>query len=167
MNGGAYCASKFGVIGFTQVTDAEGKPHGVKASVVCPGPTDTKMRRDNHPDDVVENLTRPEEIADAIRRVSLLSTERSKGIKLSIQKDRIALFSSNPELGEARDEVRMEYEGPEFDIGFNAQYLLDFLTTVKTEKIRVELKDENNAILMRTNEDDEIDYKYVLMPMKI
>jgi DNA polymerase-3 subunit beta len=108
-----------------------------------------------------------EEIADAIRRVSLLSTERSKGIKFSIQKDRIALFSSNPELGEARDEVRMEYEGPEFDIGFNAQYLLDFLTTVKTEKIRVELKDENNAILMRTNEDDEIDYKYVLMPMKI
>jgi DNA polymerase-3 subunit beta len=108
-----------------------------------------------------------EEIADAIRRVSLLSTERSKGIKFSIQKDRIVLFSSNPELGEARDEVGIEYEGAEFDIGFNAQYLLDFLTTVKSEKVRIELKDENSAILMRTDEDDEIDYKYVLMPMKI
>lgn len=108
-----------------------------------------------------------EEIADAIRRVSLLSTERSKGIKFSIQKDRIVLFSSNPELGEARDEVGIEYEGTEFDIGFNAQYLLDFLTTVKSEKVRIELKDENSAILMRTDEDDEIDYKYVLMPMKI
>jgi DNA polymerase-3 subunit beta len=108
-----------------------------------------------------------EEIADAIRRVSLLSTERSKGIKFNIQKDRIVLFSSNPELGEARDEVGIEYEGTEFEIGFNAQYLLDFLTTVKTEKVRIELKDENSAILMRTHEDDEIDYKYVLMPMKI
>ena len=108
-----------------------------------------------------------EEIADAIRRVSLLSTERSKGIKLNIQKDRIILFSSNPEMGEARDEVEIEYEGAEFDMGFNAQYLLDFLTTVKTEKVRFEMKDENSAILMRTHEDEEIDYKYVLMPMKI
>ena len=64
--GGAYCASKFGVAGFTEVTDVEGKPHGVKASVVCPGPTDTKMRRDNHPDDVLEHLTQAEDIAEAI-----------------------------------------------------------------------------------------------------
>lgn len=65
-NGGAYCASKFGVMGFTEVTDAEGRPHGVKASVVCPGPTDTKMRRDNHPDDVLEHLTQAEDVAEAI-----------------------------------------------------------------------------------------------------
>ena len=65
-NGGAYCASKFGVVGFTETTNNEGRPHGVKASVVCPGPVDTKMRRDNHPDDVIENLTLPEEVADLI-----------------------------------------------------------------------------------------------------
>jgi 3-oxoacyl-[acyl-carrier protein] reductase len=65
-NGGAYCSAKFGVIGFTEVTAVEGKPLGVKASVVCPGPTDTRMRRENHPDDVIENLTLPEDIADAI-----------------------------------------------------------------------------------------------------
>ena len=63
---GAYAASKFAVMGFTETTDAEGRPHGVKASVVCPGPVDTKMRRDNHPDDVLEHLTLPEEIADAV-----------------------------------------------------------------------------------------------------
>jgi DNA polymerase-3 subunit beta len=108
-----------------------------------------------------------EEIADAIRRVALLSAERSKGIKFNIQKDRIMLFSSNPELGEARDEVEIEYDGPGVEIGFNAQYLLDFMTTVKAEKIRFEMKDENSAILMRTDAEDEIDYKYVLMPMKI
>ena len=66
VNGGAYCASKFAVIGFTETTNNEGRPHGVKASVVCPGPVDTKMRRDNHPDDVIENLTQPEDVADLI-----------------------------------------------------------------------------------------------------
>jgi 3-oxoacyl-[acyl-carrier protein] reductase len=65
-NGGAYCAAKFGVVGFTETTNNEGRPHGVKASVVCPGPVDTKMRRDNHPDDVIEHLTLPEEVADLI-----------------------------------------------------------------------------------------------------
>ena len=66
VNGGAYCASKFAVIGFTETTNNEGRPHGVKASVVCPGPVDTKMRRDNHPDDVIEHLTQPEDVADLI-----------------------------------------------------------------------------------------------------
>ena len=66
VNGGAYCASKFAVVGFTETTNNEGKPHGVKASVVCPGPVDTKMRRDNHPDDVIEHLTLPEDVAALI-----------------------------------------------------------------------------------------------------
>lgn len=66
VNGGAYCASKFAVVGFTETTNNEGRPFGVKASVVCPGPVDTKMRRDNHPDDVIEHLTLPEDVADLI-----------------------------------------------------------------------------------------------------
>ena len=66
VNGGAYCASKFAVVGFTETTNNEGRPHGVKASVVCPGPVDTKMRRDNHPDDVIEHLTLPEDVASLI-----------------------------------------------------------------------------------------------------
>ncbi|MEM7031339.1 MAG: SDR family oxidoreductase [Chloroflexota bacterium] len=63
---GAYAASKFAAIAFTQTTNAEGQAYGVKASVVCPGPVDTVMRRANHPDDIVENLTQPEAIAEAI-----------------------------------------------------------------------------------------------------
>ena len=66
VRGGAYCASKFGAIGFTEVTAAEGRPHGVKASVVCPGPVDTRMRRENHHDPEPEKLTRPEDVADLI-----------------------------------------------------------------------------------------------------
>ncbi|MGD2294440.1 MAG: DNA polymerase III subunit beta [Candidatus Aminicenantes bacterium] len=108
-----------------------------------------------------------EEISDAIRRVSLLSTERSKGIKFSIEKNQISLFSSNPEMGEARDKVDVEYDGDQFEVGFNSQYLLDFLTSVKSEKIRFEMKDENSAVMMTPEVEEEVKDIYVIMPMKI
>lgn len=63
---GAYTASKFGVVGFTEVTRDEGRPYRVKASVVCPGPVDTELRHSNHPDDIREQLIKPEDIADVI-----------------------------------------------------------------------------------------------------
>ncbi|HUU52126.1 MAG TPA: DNA polymerase III subunit beta [Candidatus Heimdallarchaeota archaeon] len=108
-----------------------------------------------------------EEITDAIRRVSLLSTERSKGIKFNIEKKQIRLFSSNPEIGEARDKVDVDYDGENLEIGFNSQYILDFLTTVKSDRVRCEMKDENSAVLLRPEEDGAIKHLYVLMPMKI
>ena len=74
---GSYAASKFGVIGFTQSTFAEGKRHGVKAYVVCPGPTDTKMRRDNHTDDL-SKLSQPEDVANLI--VFLVTQPRTSHI---------------------------------------------------------------------------------------
>jgi DNA polymerase-3 subunit beta len=107
------------------------------------------------------------EFADAIRRVSLLSTERSRGIKLFIEKKKIRLFSSNPEIGEARDQLSVDYAGPDMEIGFNAQYLLDFLTSIAAEKVRLELKDENSAAVMRPEAAEEVKNLYVLMPMKI
>jgi DNA polymerase-3 subunit beta len=113
-------------------------------------------------------LTVPrEDIADSIRRVSLLSTERSRGIKINVEKGQMRLFSSNPELGEARDRVSIDYEGGELEIGFNSSYLLDFLMTLKSDKVTFAMKDENSAILMRPVDEDDIKYKYVLMPMKI
>ncbi|MFC2162006.1 DNA polymerase III subunit beta, partial [Acidobacteriota bacterium] len=108
-----------------------------------------------------------DEITDSIRRVSLLSTERSKGIKFNVQKNLVALFSSNPEIGEARDKVDVEYDGPEFEIGFNSQYLLDFLVSVKAERICFEMKDENSAVLMRPEAEGDVKDIYVIMPMKI
>jgi DNA polymerase-3 subunit beta len=107
------------------------------------------------------------ELADAIRRVSLLSAERSKGIKFTLEKNRLRLFSSNPEIGEARDKLAVEYKGQDLEVGFNAQYLLDFLTAVGSEKIVFELKDENSAVLMRPEPEEGLTNIYVLMPMKI
>ena len=108
-----------------------------------------------------------EAFTDAIRRVSLLSAERSRGIKLTFEKNRIRMFSSNPEIGEARDKIDVEYKGAAMEIGFNSQYMLDFLTTVAAEKIRFELKDENSAALMKPEGEEDVKSLYVLMPMKI
>ena len=108
-----------------------------------------------------------EELANAIRRVSLLSAERSKGIKFTIEKNRMRLFSSNPEIGEARDRLAVDYKGQDLEIGFNAQYLLDFLTAVGSERVVFEIKDENSAVLLKPETEEGITNIYVLMPMKI
>lgn len=108
-----------------------------------------------------------EEFTDAIRRVALLSAERSRGIKFSLESNQMKLFSSNPEIGEARESLDVEYSGPALDIGFNSQYILDFLSTIKADRVIFELKDENSAALMRPDDDEDITYMYVLMPMKI
>jgi len=108
-----------------------------------------------------------EALADAVRRVSLLSSERSKGIKFTIEKSRMKLFSSNPEIGEARDRLDIAYKGQDLEVGFNAQYLLDFLTAVDSEKVVFEIKDENSAVLLKPEAAEGIENIYVLMPMKI
>ena len=108
-----------------------------------------------------------ESFTQAIRRVSLLSSERSRGVKFSIEKNVLKLFSSNPEIGEARDNLEVEYKGAELEVGFNSQYLIDFLSSISSERVRLELKDENSAAVVRPELDEDIKYTYVLMPMKI
>jgi DNA polymerase III subunit beta len=108
-----------------------------------------------------------DELAGAIRRVSLLSAERSKGIKFYLEKNRMRLFSSNPEIGEARDRLDVEYKGQDIEIGFNSQYLLDFLTAVPSERVAFEIKDENSAVLLKPEGEEGLKNIYVLMPMKI
>jgi DNA polymerase-3 subunit beta len=108
-----------------------------------------------------------EEITEAVRRVSLFSTERSKGIKFFVEKNEIKLFSSNPEMGEARDKVSVDYKGDNLEIGFNSQYLLDFLSIVKTENVQFEFKDSNSSVLMKPEVEEDAKYLYILMPMKL
>ncbi len=108
-----------------------------------------------------------EAFTQAIRRVSLLSTERSKGIKFFMEKGQLRLFSSNPEIGEARDKLPVEYKGPDLEVGFNSQYLLEFLTAIRSDKVRFEIKDENSAALLKPEPESGIKCMYVLMPMKI
>jgi len=103
----------------------------------------------------------------AIRRVSLLSSERSRAVKLGLAAGRIELLASSPDLGEARESLAVEYSGDAVEIGFNAQYLLDFLAAAQAEAVEVVLKDSESQGLLRPVGDGELDYRYVVMPMRL
>jgi DNA polymerase-3 subunit beta len=112
------------------------------------------------------NISR-EALATAIRRVSLLSSERSRAVKLGVSEGKVVLAASSPDLGEARESVPIEYAGEALEVGFNAQYLLDFLGAAGTETVTVELKDQENQGVFRPDGDGEMDYRYVVMPMRL
>lgn len=107
-------------------------------------------------------------ITAAIRRVALLADERSRAIRINIDKDRLEIFSSSGEFGEAHDVLDAKYESEALQIGFNYQYLLDFLNVLGDGgKVRLELKDEQSACQLRPVGDEAYNYRYVVMPMRI
>ncbi len=107
-----------------------------------------------------------EALQSAIRRVSLLSSERNRAIKVAAGEGQLELSASSPELGEARESLPIEYDGETVEIGFNAQYLLDFLSAVGTDDIVLELRDAESQGLLRPADDPEGRYRYVVMPMR-
>ncbi len=104
--------------------------------------------------------------ATAIRRVSLLSSERSRAIKVTLSPGALEVTANSPELGEARESVAVEYAGPEVSIGFNAQYILDFLGAVATENVHLELRDGDSQGILTPVGDEANEYRYVVMPMR-
>jgi DNA polymerase-3 subunit beta len=107
-------------------------------------------------------------VTNAIKRVALLSNERSRAVKLLIDGGKVEVTSSSPEFGEAKEQLNVEYSGPAMQICFNAQYVLDFLSVVETDAVALELKDEVSQALMRpVNPPAGHEYTYVIMPMRI
>jgi DNA polymerase III subunit beta len=107
------------------------------------------------------------ELNDAIRRVSQLADQRSRAVKFSLSEEGVELSAQSPEYGEATETLEKAYKGDPIVIGFNAQYLLDFLATIPDAPVRLELKDEQSAGQIRPEGDDAFRYKYVIMPMRI
>ena len=107
------------------------------------------------------------EDADALKRVSLLSSERSRAVRLKATKGCLEISSNSPELGEAVESVPVDYDGDEVIIGFNARYLLDFLDAIGDEKVRLSLKDADTQGLLRPEGDHPEEYRYVVMPMQL
>jgi DNA polymerase-3 subunit beta len=107
-----------------------------------------------------------EVLNSAIRRVSLLSSERGRAVKLSLDEGRLEVSASSPELGEARESLPLEYVGESVEIGFNAQYLLEFLGVVGTAEVALEVKDAESQGILRPVGEDGGDYRYVVMPMR-
>lgn len=106
-------------------------------------------------------------LTQAVRRVSILSNERSRAVKMVLDKGRVEVTSSSPEFGEAREPIAVEYGGPALTICFNAQYVLDFLGVVETDVVALELKDEVSQAVMKPVGADGYEYTYVIMPMRV
>ncbi len=106
---------------------------------------------------------------DAIRRVALFSSERSRGVKLSFEKNLLTVASASQELGEGTETLDVEFDGEPLSIGLNAQYLLDFFEEAETETVRLDLKDENTQCLCQPEGGIEgaSRYLYVVMPMRL
>jgi len=115
--------------------------------------------------DKTVNLGR-EALQSAIRRVSLLSSERSRAVKLTLATGRLELAASSPDLGEARESIAVDFKGEAVEIGFNAQYLVDFLGVAGTDTVALSLKDGETQGLLRPVGADETDYRYIVMPMR-
>ena len=106
-------------------------------------------------------------LTQAVRRVAILSNERSRAVKMILEKGKVEVTSSSPEFGEAREVLPVDYEGPVLQICFNAQYVLDFLNVVESEVVALELKDEVSQAVMKPVAADGYDYTYVIMPMRV
>ena len=121
------------------------------------------LPRDNNKSIVLERG----ELSDAVRRVSQLADQRSHAVKFSVSNEGVEISASSPEYGEAKESIEKEYKGEPLAIGFNAQYMLDFLGAAAEGPVSIELKDEQSAAQMRPLADENYRYRYIIMPMRI
>jgi DNA polymerase-3 subunit beta len=106
-------------------------------------------------------------LTNAVRRVALLSNERSRAVKFQVDKGKVDVTSSSPELGEAHETLPVEFSGGSMQICFNAQYVLDFLSAVSSDVVSLDLKDEVSQAVMKPVGVEGYDYTYVIMPMRV
>ena len=108
-----------------------------------------------------------EELTAAISRVAQFADERSRAVKMRLEKGELKLSASSTETGESEDSLEIDYNGDPIAIGFNAQYLLDFLKATGSGDVKLEFKDSQSAGQMRPAEGEEYKYRYIVMPMRI
>jgi DNA polymerase-3 subunit beta len=104
-------------------------------------------------------------LVHTLRRVALLSSERSKAVKLELSAQKLVVSTSNPDLGEAREELDVDFEGKELTMGFNARYLLDALVALGSKEVKIGLRDANSPVTVQPTDDPET--LAVVMPMRL
>jgi DNA polymerase III subunit beta len=108
-----------------------------------------------------------EELGAAIARVAQFADERSRAVRLRLEKGELKLSASSTETGESEDSIEVEYNGDPMAIGFNAQYLTDFIKATGSGDVKLELKDPQSAGQLRPAEGEDYKYRYIVMPMRI
>jgi DNA polymerase-3 subunit beta len=102
----------------------------------------------------------------ALRRVSVVSSERTRGVKFQLDTNRLEISSINPDVGEGAEDIEVEYDAEPLSIGFNARYLIESLSLLPgDEKIEIGLNDDVSPGLFRCAKDP--DYCYIVMPMRL
>jgi DNA polymerase-3 subunit beta len=106
-----------------------------------------------------------EDLSRVIRRIALLSAERSHAIRLDLTSGCLGLSSSNPDLGEAHEDLDVDYAGEDLRIAFNARYLLDSLGATRAKEVYLGFQDSlSPARIIPTDDDDAL---AVVMPMRV
>jgi len=106
-----------------------------------------------------------DQLRQALMRVSILSNEKYRGIRLILEKNLIKLQAQNPDQEEADIEQEVDYAGDNIEIGFNVNYMLDVLNVTNSAMVKASLKDSNSSFLLTYP--DQTDCKYVIMPMRL
>ncbi len=106
-----------------------------------------------------------EELRQAFTRTAILSNEKYRGVRLTVESGSMQIVANNPEQEEAEENVSVEYQGDSLEIGFNVSYLLDVLGVLDSEKVKLSLADPNSSALLE--EPEHGDAVYVVMPMRL
>lgn len=104
------------------------------------------------------------ELLDALKRALLMSSD-TRGVKVTVSKDTLLITSDNPDIGEVKEEIAANFAGDEVSVGFNPKYVVDLLTHIATDKVKVELGGELDPVVIRPAGDPG--YLGVVMPMRI
>lgn len=123
-------------------------------------PYDQVIPRGNNKVVVVERNA----LLEALKRASLMSSE-TRGVRFTVEDGALRVTSDNPELGEVREDLEVEYKGPGLSVGFNPRYFTDILTQASTDRVRIELAGELDPAVVKPGEGE--DYLGVIMPMRI
>ena len=107
----------------------------------------------------------PATLAEGVDRVTAIASEKTRAVKLSLDRDRVTLSVTSPENGTASEDVPADYSAAGFDVGFNSRYLLDILSQVEGDLVEVHMADAAAPTLIRESEGSEA--LYVLMPMRV
>ena len=107
----------------------------------------------------------PKSFAQGVDRVSTIASEKTRAVKMTVDRDKVTLSVTSPEAGTATEEIAADYGSDGIEIGFNARYLLDILGEIDGDTVEVDLADAAAPTLLREN--DKSEALYVLMPMRV
>ena len=106
-----------------------------------------------------------QELRQAFSRASILSNEKYRGVRVILSSGEMRILANNPEQEEAEEVVSVDYDAEDLEIGFNVSYLIDVLSTLSSEKVKITLSDPNSSALLEADEGS--DALYVVMPMRL